>query len=64
LVGNQYILGVTGPTFALGSDSTEFLGVDDPVVELEGVHRLQDGRDATDVGVDLCVGQEVGCLKF
>ena len=51
-----------GPTLALGNDAAELLRVNDPVVELEGVHGLQDGRDSADVRVDLGVGQEVGRL--
>ena len=43
----------------LGGDPGEVLRVGDPVVVLERVHRLQDGRDAPHVRVDLRVRQEL-----
>ena len=47
-------------TDALGHDAAAVLGVDDPVVVLEGVHRLEYRAHPPDVGEDLRVSDEVG----
>ncbi len=46
-------------TDALGDDAGAVLRVGDPVVVLECVHRLQHGRHAPDVVVDLRVVDEL-----
>ena len=48
-------------THPLGNDATSVLWADHPVVVLQGVHGLQNGRHTTDVGVDLSVIDKLGC---
>ena len=49
----------SGRTQSLGRDAAAVLRGDHPVVELERVHGLQDGRHAPDVGVDVGVVDEL-----
>ena len=49
-------------THAFGDDATAVLGTDYPVVELQRVHGLKDGRHSTNVGVDLS-GIHKGCCQ-
>ena len=54
------LLGRSGAIESLGHDAALGTWIHNPVVELERVHGLQDGANASHIAVDLRVAEELG----